>query len=83
MLRAPDSLTQNGHNFYFYREYFPEGQFAGYKADDGEHFRFWVDGEILTPNMLADHLVAQYEQQSESGIRAAMSNYAGLRALPA
>lgn len=89
MHRAPDCIDTDGHHFNFYREHFPEGQFAGYMTPDGKHFRFWIDGKVMTPSELADYLAANYEQVSEAGIRAAVGDatskvrYPALRQLPA
>jgi len=82
-MTSPDTVEADGRHFHFFREHFPFGDFPGYMHVDGESrsFRFWANGRAMTPNELADYLEAQYIQQSEMGIRQAMSKYAELRSL--
>ncbi len=69
-------------SFTFYRSHFDFGDFDAYRSEDGR-FAFDLNGELVTPQALADHLDAQYVQQSEAGIRQAVSRYAELRSLKA
>lgn len=83
MTTAPDHIYVGMAKFHFYREHFDFGTFPAYRSDFGgkSHFRFFVGGLIMTPDQLADFLEEEYIQQNESGIRAATSRYATLRAL--
>ena len=82
MVIAPSRIIEDGIPFYFYREHFDFGRFPAYRSAD-DRFRFLVDGCAVTPQQLADYLMAQYVQQSERGIRQALSGYSELRGIRA
>jgi len=84
-MSTPDTILDNGREFYLYREHFPFGDFPGYRTPNNEPlaFRFIESGQVVTPAELADRLTTSYAQQSEAGIREAMDRYSELRSLPA
>ncbi len=81
MTRGPISLDIDGCHFTFYRRAFPFGDFDAYMCGHPQ-YRFYANDKIMTPNELADYLTAEYEQGTEVGIRAGMSDYWDLRSLP-
>ncbi len=75
-------IVTDKNTYVFYRSHFDFGDFDAYRSADNR-FRFDLNGELVTPQQLADYLDAQYVQVSEAGIHQAVSHYSELRGLPA